>query len=413
MIFLRKASGIGFYTETKVTTLEFKKNAVMLTGHNGSGKTSFLLGLYNTISSINERHPQTLALMGNRSWGFEIELEDDQFYEKYKTEFLKLFIPKTQLKINVRHIVCDRNKSMLDQNKLRTFIETDPLTKGLKESFIDFKNKISNSDKEFDGNYYSLPKDENDSVEVDMMKLVFLNDHRTTSIQEEYRDELKNNKEFLPCVLLINEQIYANTSNNEPTSLKIYNNEANNLDKTTYLVLNRLSKEILKGNRDYKYKLDEIFSNNNNDIKKIKLDIEKLLSEQTHTKEIQDLISKLNKFFNPTGKSAHISEDGFLYLKENNSTINWYQCSKGEKNLIVLIVLAYLNKSKNTIFILDEPDLSMHIEWQELLLPTLIDLCPNNQFFISTHSPSLIPDYRDNIQFFNMNKIKKDAVDHG
>ena len=409
MIYLRKASGIGFYTETKPTTLEFKKNAVMLTGHNGSGKTSFLLGLYNTIGSINERHPQTVALVGKRSWGFEIELEDHNFYEKYKKELLELSIPTTPLKINVRHIVCDRDNSLVDQNKLKAFIETDPLKKNLADSFFEFTSRMSDSEKKLDGNYYSLPKDENDRIEVSMMQLNFNQNKKTDLIQSKYRDEIKENKEYLPCVLLINEQIYANTSNNDPKSLKLYNNEANNLDKTTYLVLNHLSKEILKGSVDYKSYINRIFSNEN-DINKIRLNIEDLLTKKIYSEEIKDLIKKLNCFFNPTGKSAHISDDGFLFLKEDNKTINWYQCSKGEKNLIVLIVLAYLNKSKNTIFILDEPDLSMHIEWQELLIPTLLELCPNNQFFISTHSPALVPDFRENIQFFNMNKIKMDAV---
>jgi len=412
MIFLRKASGIGFYTDKKATTLEFKKKAVMLTGHNGSGKTSFLLGLYNTIGSINERHPQTVALMGNRSWGFEIEIEDDLFYEKYKEEFTKLFIPKKQLKINVRHIACESNNSLLDQNKLQTYVSTDPIKKSLENSFIEFKNRINNTDKNIHGNFYSLPKDESERIEVSMMSLKFENSQKTTTIQAKYRDEIKSNLNYLPCVLLINEQIYFNTTNNEPKSLKLYNNEANNLDKTTYLVLNQLSKEILKGGQNHKDYLDDLFSKEK-DLNKIKKDIQDFLSKKNYTKDINDLILKLNTFLNLTEKSAHISEDGFIFLKEGGEVINWYQCSKGEKNLIVLIVLAFLNKNKNTIFILDEPDLSMHIEWQELLIPTLLEICPNNQFFISTHSPSLIPDYRDNIQFFNMNKIKKDVSVNG
>lgn len=412
MIFLRKASGIGFYTNKKATTLEFKKKAVMLTGHNGSGKTSFLLGLYNTIGAINERHPQTLALMGNRSWGFEIEIEDDLFYEKYKEEFIKLFIPKKQLKINVRHIACESSNSLLDQTKIQAYVATDPIKKSLEKSFIEFKNKISNSDRTVHGNFYSLPKDDSERIEVSMMSLNFTTDHRAATIQTKYRDEIKNNTNYLPCVLLINEQIYFNTSNNEPKSLKLYNNEANNLDKTTYLVLNQLSKEILKGGNNHKEYLNDLFSKEK-DLNKIKKEIENFLSNKQYTKDINDLILKLNTFLNLTGKSAHISEDGFIFLKEGEKTVNWYQCSKGEKNLIVLIVLAFLNKNNNTIFILDEPDLSMHIEWQELLIPTLLEICPNNQFFISTHSPSLIPNYRDNIQFFNMNKIKKDVAVNG
>ena len=412
MIFLRKASGIGFYTDKKATTLEFKEKAVMLTGHNGSGKTSFLLGLYNTIGSINERHPQTVALMGNRGWGFEVEIEDDLFYNKYKEEFSKLFIPKKELKINVRHIVCESNNSLIDQNKLQAYVATDPIKKSLEESYIEFKNRINDTERTVHGNFYSLPKNDSERIEVSMMSLNFVNDPRTAHIQTKYRDEIKHNTNYLPCVLFINEQIHFNFRKNESESLKLYNNEANNLDKTTYLVLNQLSKEILKGGNNHKDYINELFAKEK-DLNNLKREIENFLSRKQYTKDINDLISRLNSFLNLTEKSAHISEDGFIFLKEGEKTVNWYQCSKGEKNLIVLIVLAFLNKDNNTIFILDEPDLSMHIEWQELLIPTLLEICPNNQFFISTHSPSLIPDYRDNIQFFNMNKIKKDVVVNG
>lgn len=291
---------------------------------------------------------------------------------------------------------------------MKNFIETDPLRRSLKESFRDFKNKLHNSDRKLHGNFYSLPKSENERIEVSMMKLDFINDHRTSILQQEYRDEIKESNNYLPCILFINEQIYDNTGNDDIKDLKIYN-DANTLDKTTYLVLNKLSKEILKGNNSHKKYIDEIFSSET-DLNIIKLKINDFLSTKKYTKDIDNLIQKFNNFFNLTGKSTHISEDGFIFFKEGNNTINWYQCSKGEKNLIALIVLAYLNRKNKTVFILDEPDLSMHIEWQELLIPTLLEICPNHQFFISTHSPSLIPDYRDNIQFFNMNKIKKDLL---
>ena len=112
----------------------------------------------------------------------------------------------------------------------------------------------------------------------------------------------------------------------------------------------KLSKEILKGGNNHKDYLNDLFSKEK-DLNKIKKEIENLLSNKQYTKDINDLILKLNTFLNLTGKSAHISEDGFIFLKEGEKTVNWYQCSKGEKNLIVLIVLAFLNKNNNTIFI--------------------------------------------------------------
>lgn len=78
-------------------------------------------------------------------------------------------------------------------------------------------------------------------------------------------------------------------------------------------------------------------------------------------------------------------------LRNNGLTIN--NLSAGEKQLITFI--AYNTFCDNTIFFIDEPELSLHIDWQSKLFSLLKEQNKTNQFIISTHSPfiySIFPD---------------------
>ena len=66
--------------------------------------------------------------------------------------------------------------------------------------------------------------------------------------------------------------------------------------------------------------------------------------------------------------------------------------SAGEKQM--LSFLCYNAFSDNTTIFIDEPELSLHIDWQRLLLQTLLDQGTGNQFFIATHSPFILQGYQ-------------------
>ena len=69
--------------------------------------------------------------------------------------------------------------------------------------------------------------------------------------------------------------------------------------------------------------------------------------------------------------------------------------------------MVFIYKDNNTIFIMDEPDLAMHVNWQKKLLRTFLDIAPNAQFILSTHSPALIPNDKKDIGFINVTKLKE------
>ncbi len=65
--------------------------------------------------------------------------------------------------------------------------------------------------------------------------------------------------------------------------------------------------------------------------------------------------------------------------------------SAGEKQM--LSFLCYNAFSKQTVILIDEPEISLHADWQRLLLPTLLEQETDNQFIIATHSPLMYSRY--------------------
>jgi predicted ATP-binding protein involved in virulence len=90
-----------------------------------------------------------------------------------------------------------------------------------------------------------------------------------------------------------------------------------------------------------------------------------------------------------------------ILIDKKGVPFNLDQLSDGEKNLIALVGdiarrLAIANPKKNRplegegIILIDEIALHLHPKWQRLVVPNLLKIFPNCQFFISTHSPQVI-----------------------
>ena len=60
------------------------------------------------------------------------------------------------------------------------------------------------------------------------------------------------------------------------------------------------------------------------------------------------------------------------------------------KNLLFLLLSAFLLRKKCDLFLLDEPEISLHLEWQKKLIQSLRRLAPDSQFVIVTHSPGIV-----------------------
>ena len=63
--------------------------------------------------------------------------------------------------------------------------------------------------------------------------------------------------------------------------------------------------------------------------------------------------------------------------------------SSGEKQLLILLTETLLQQNEPFIFIADEPELSLHIEWQRNLVNSIRSLNPNAQIVFATHAPEI------------------------
>jgi energy-coupling factor transporter ATP-binding protein EcfA2 len=67
------------------------------------------------------------------------------------------------------------------------------------------------------------------------------------------------------------------------------------------------------------------------------------------------------------------------------------QLSSGEFHLLYLMVAALVTRRRGTVIAIDEPEMSMHIEWQRKLVPALVECASRAEplFIFATHSPDL------------------------
>jgi predicted ATPase len=79
----------------------------------------------------------------------------------------------------------------------------------------------------------------------------------------------------------------------------------------------------------------------------------------------------------------------------NNSPIDIRNLSSGEKQIISLFSKIYLESSEEFILLFDEPELSLSIEWQKLLLPDILKSGKCRLLLAVTHSPFIFDNELD------------------
>ena len=173
------------------------------------------------------------------------------------------------------------------------------------------------------------------------------------------------------------------------------------ISKRQAQVLENISKEIQ--NNPNKDKVSEIPQDSSavlNAIQKVNEEREQLRKPFSVLSELSQKILHYNAIHIP-GRTIRGEKTGGITLCEGKDgvtvgeakdAISSNKFSAGEKQ--ILSFLCYNAFSNNTAIFIDEPELSLHIDWERLLLPTLLDQSTGNQFFIATHSPFIFSGYQ-------------------
>lgn len=87
------------------------------------------------------------------------------------------------------------------------------------------------------------------------------------------------------------------------------------------------------------------------------------------------------------------------------------ELSSGEKQIVIMLTYLAFLAGRHSVFIVDEPELSLHLAWQRKLITSLSLLRPaSSQLILATHSPEIVGPYRSNVSRLRPSyKVSKDA----
>ncbi len=113
---------------------------------------------------------------------------------------------------------------------------------------------------------------------------------------------------------------------------------------------------------------------------------------------IESFISTVNKFVsNNNSKKIVINSVGEIQLETTaKKEINIIDLSSGEKQIVTFFayLLFALQQTEQNIYIVDEPELSLHLSWQKQFVDSILEINNDIQLIFATHSPEIIGRYR-------------------
>lgn len=182
-------------------------------------------------------------------------------------------------------------------------------------------------------------------------------------------------------------------------------------------------KDIIK--REHYENFEKIYNDKSDFLELYLNEFEKALrpirNEFPKFKLLKDIFDERNM---PTQKTLVYSDRNGIEIMQEGKIIPLEKLSSGEKNdmiMFYLLIFVYNRKkvldnldseddrisndmqvaknvaSTGCLILIDEPELSLHIEWQESFLDYLITIQGMNQFqsIVATHSPNIINDHLD------------------
>ena len=113
---------------------------------------------------------------------------------------------------------------------------------------------------------------------------------------------------------------------------------------------------------------------------------EEATEESAYKTMFLDLVDDL---FSETGKRIDrtSNELSFMHFGEQLSP---YKLSSGEKQMLIILLTALTQDRQPYVLFMDEPEASLHFEWQKRLIDMVLQLNPNVQIVLTTHSPAVV-----------------------
>jgi predicted ATP-binding protein involved in virulence len=92
-----------------------------------------------------------------------------------------------------------------------------------------------------------------------------------------------------------------------------------------------------------------------------------------------------------------VGPGGLSVIAADNKKLELEMLSSGEQHELVMIYDLLFRVPENSFILIDEPELSLHVAWQEKFLSDLEQMAQISKFnaLVATHSPQIINDRWD------------------
>ena len=359
--------------------IDFLENETYLVGSNGSGKSS-MLRIIDAFFSKNINFFETLDCENiifefeNQGKNYEVSLEwkEEIFFNKTLEDFenkKKCYISdlkNIKKKDNKKNLeIIRENEKILNEVREGSALGKKSVKKKLSQENLKYLNFMFN----FLNFYKKINNDNKEVMELsrEYLKNLF-EDDTILSLGIEYPNEKKSYIEKLNYIEKIKNSI---TSLPESKIDKI-------LDE---LFPSRVIKKIW-GKKGKEYLLAEIETINN----KTKVNL--------FSKKVEKYIETINSFLIHSAKEVYFEKkeaNFYLRLLKRKKIIDIEFLSSGEIEILNLCTQLFFNEKK--IIIIDEPEKSLHLEWQILfgkIIDTILEYDNDLQIIIATHSPFIV-----------------------
>lgn len=432
-------------------TIDFKDNINLLVGINGSGKTS-ILNIVNWLLTPSLPHLcvtefESLELLfeyNNTEYIIEVTqdsklltykikniTQEIEFYpltvrlkiptsrltqnesqkERYYSEYLGLGPDKEEtetwaLVFNQlpKHMVIGLDRYLFTEEKNEAVLYQDEVLQRLvkkensgRVSPLDEVRRLANRE-------YSIYKSKIvelnrvlnnkiilsafDEITIDTLKEL----ESASNISLEQIENLHNKVETFFKETMSESKLQRQSKRKDPSLVKIENyfnhlkaliakaEKGNDKERFSLLYLSNISqfkklKDLIKEFEVFEKKSQDYYS----DIKTYLETVNNFLTDSAKQLSFQKALSEL--IFNVLDK------DGKILSKDRDIKT----LSSGERQILILFTYLKFHNKSGTIFIIDEPELSLHPKWQEDFLKAVETLTPKNtQIIIATHSPIIV-----------------------
>ena len=425
--------------------VNFNSDVTLLYGTNGCGKTTIL----NIISSIITGNLYRLFSYGFNEIGLSYFLLSDRRKKGY---ILLNKISNDVIKIKFRNSEYNIEKIQVSEDKRRRidssdeiYFEVYPVLNEIRKEFnfvflaLNRVAAISNADDFYYMNRRRLFMEDRiiEPEQIDpeiryIENLIYRRYMNVTTVTNTINNDFRNS--ILKSALDVNVQTDLEKFLNDFNLNALKKSDISKIKDSYMRILNDLKiisaeekqqyafffeeySKLLKGVGN-KIELKEMFALfiAYNEMKKIQGIVD--IADETEKQKakvlrpIELFLDTVNEFISSSDfkKKIEINMNGRVYFKtednENNLSIQFL--SSGERQLIIFFanLIFGVDDTTSGIFVVDEPELSLHLSWQRVFVKKALEVNNNVQFIFATHAPEIISNFRNKTEQLQRIEVK-------